>query len=210
MAWFVRFTRFGDAHLVYAQEKGCSCGIACVMMTVFKVNKLTPGVRALHSEKEIYKVYSRVSHTHYEGNAYSYANFLASTLNRLRVGKWKAEDVGNYHVAKRIVGSVGESSIGPVVSYSKKHSPIIVLVGWKKGGAHFVVIDSVVSFMGGLYASVCDPWDGDVHITPVHLGKHFTYVGAEVPWSWDIGGTRHDYSTKKSGGGNGWVVRRVG
>src|SRR4051812_30681300 len=156
MAWFVRFTRFGDAHLVYAQEEKNSCGIACVMMTVFKINKLTPGVRALHSEQEIYNVYSRVSHTHYNGSSYSYANFLASSLNQLRVGKWKAEDVGNDHVARRVADSVGTSSIGPVVNYSKEHSPIIVLVGWKKGGAHFVVVDSVVSFMGSLYASVCD------------------------------------------------------
>ena len=63
MAWFTRFTRFGDVHLVYAQEQQNSCGIACVMMTVFKINKLTPGVRALHTEREIYGVYSRVSHT---------------------------------------------------------------------------------------------------------------------------------------------------
>ena len=53
MAWFTRFTRFGDVHLVYSQEAENSCGIACVMMTVFKISKLSPGVRSLYKEKQI-------------------------------------------------------------------------------------------------------------------------------------------------------------
>jgi len=38
MAWFTRITRFGDVHLVYGQEHDRSCGLACIMMCVFKLN----------------------------------------------------------------------------------------------------------------------------------------------------------------------------
>ncbi|MBV8126445.1 MAG: hypothetical protein JO114_02135 [Planctomycetaceae bacterium] len=209
MAWFTRFTRFGDVHLVYAQEQQNSCGIACVMMTVFKINKLTPGVRALHTEREIYGVYSRVSHTNYNGSSYSYATHLASTLNQLRVGKWKAENVGTSSVTNAILRSVGTVSPGPVINLPDGHYPIIVLVGWNSGGAHFVVVDTVVSFLSSNYASVCDPWDGDVHVTTIQSNQTFNYVGAAIPWSWDLGGIRRDYSSPTPGGGNGWIVHRI-
>jgi len=209
MAWFLRFTRFGDAHFVYAQEKDNSCGIACVMMTVFKINKLVPGHAAIHTEREIYKAYSRVSHTKYDGTAYTYANHLASTLNHLHVGTWRAEFLGAGGVADAVVKSTGESGGGPVVSYGHGHYPIIALVGWSSGGAHFVVVDTVVRWDGKLYATVNDPWDGDVHVTPIQHGAPIHYVGTHVPWSWDLGGYRHDYSGTSTGDGNGWVVRRA-
>jgi hypothetical protein len=211
MAWFTRFTRFGDVHLVYAQEKGCSCGIASVLMTVFKVNKFVPGHKALHKEKEIYKVYGRVSHTRYDGTSYSYANYLASTLNKLRCGHWVAQDLGSAGVSKAIVNACGKEivGLGPIVNAVRHRYPIIVLVGWNHGGAHFVVVDTVNDLFGKLYASVCDPWDGDVHITPLQVGHPFHYAGAPVPLSWDLGGTRHTYSHKSRGGANGWVVRRL-
>ena len=59
MAWFTRLTRFGDAHLVYGQEANMSCGIASVMMCVFKVNKLKPGAASVTVEKDIYQKYSQ-------------------------------------------------------------------------------------------------------------------------------------------------------
>jgi len=45
MAWFTRFTRFGDIHRVYGQEKNISCGVACAVMAVYKIHKITPGTR---------------------------------------------------------------------------------------------------------------------------------------------------------------------
>lgn len=38
-----------------------------------------------------------------------------------------------------------------------------------------MVIDTVNNFFGQLYASVCDPWDGDVHVTPFTIGSPFVY-----------------------------------
>ncbi len=206
MAWFTRFTRFGDVHLVYAQEKDNSCGIACVMMTVFKINKLSLST-AVHAEKDIYKVYGKVSGTSYDGSTYSYANHLASTLNRLSVGTWTAKYVGPSSVAQTVLDKVGTVSAvrGPTVFVK----PIIVLLGWTEGGGrHFVVVDTVRTSAGKKYATVCDPWDGHVHVTRLQKGKALAYTGVKIPLSWDLGGTRHEYTKPTTGETNGWVVCR--
>jgi hypothetical protein len=208
MAWFLRFTRFLDAHAVYAQEAQNSCGIASVMMCVFKLKKLRPGAHAVTHEREIDRVYSRVAHTHYDGSAYTYANHLAGTLNHLRVGHWHAKYIGPNAIAREAMSRVGVVGPGPHIGYEHGHGPLIVLVGWNAGGAHFVVIDTVVDSGGKKYATVCDPWDGNVHVTEIKGGQAFNYHGAHVPWSWDLGGTRHEYATPSDGVGNGWVVHR--
>lgn len=212
MSWFTRFTRFGDAHLVYGQEATNSCGIACVMMCVFKVNKLEPSKTAFHTEQEIYKVYGEVAKTNYDGSAYSDARHLATVLNRLNCGTWSADYVNAAGVSDAIIGSVGADivGLGPVVNTLKRGYPIIILVGWNAGGAHFVVVDTVNSFFGSLYASVCDPGDADVHITPFEAGKSFNYIGAPSRWTFDFGtGVRGSYQKPTPGVTNGWVVRRT-
>jgi hypothetical protein len=211
MAWFTRFTRFGDAHLVYAQEAENSCGIACVLMTVFKINKFTLGRPAVHAERRIYDVYGAAAGATYDGSAYTYANHLATTLCQLDVGTWTAENIGANAVSQAIMDHVGVQTVGagPLVNALVPGAPMITLVGWGTGGAHFVVVDTVNRFAGRLYASVCDPWDGDVHITPFAAGAPFHYVGAASPFSWDLGGTRHEYSTPSVGNSNGWVIRRA-
>src|SRR5438552_8002156 len=177
MAWFTRFTRFGDVHLVYAQEAENSCGIACVMMTVFKISKLSPGVRSLYKEKQIYDVYGKVTGSTYDGSTYSFADKLADVLNGLKIGAWEAAYVGPTGVSEAIVDSVGIDVPGEsllagaaapavyVANQLRTRVPIILLVGWNAGGAHFVVIDTVNDTPFGMYASVCDPWDGNVHVT---------------------------------------------
>ena len=222
MGWFTRFTRFGDMHLVYSQEGVNACGIACVRMVTFKVNKLTPGRSALHSETELDQVYSKVSNTSYDGTAYTYANHLATTLGQLCSGTWSASDVGSAGVSEAIFDSV-----------VRRGDPLIVLVGWSGGaGAHFVVVDTVRQWGSQLYASVCDPWDGDVHVTRFARGSPFAYTAEDqsighVPAgaspvravlaniaagraSWSSGASEHDYASGASAGSaNGWVVRRT-
>lgn len=218
MSWYSRFTRFGDTHLVYAQEQKNSCGIACVMMCVFKIRKLTPGAKAVHEEKKIYDVYSSVAGSSYDGKQYSTARNLAKTLNKLNVGTWEARYVGPNAVSQSIVDSLGydipgQSLIGGAPIYAsnqlKPIRPIILLIAWSTAGAHFVVVDTVNWTPFGMYASVCDPWDGNVHITKFEIGKSFDYRGAPVPMSWDFGGTRHDYSSESSGSPRGWIVRQI-
>ena len=60
MAWFQRYTRFADMHYVYGQERGMSCGLACVTMAVFKVNKLVPGIAAQLDEDQIMRTYNAI------------------------------------------------------------------------------------------------------------------------------------------------------
>lgn len=208
MAWFSRFTRFLDAHLVYSQEAENSCGIACTLMVVFKLNKLTPGKQALYAEKEIYDAYGKESGSTYDGSAYTYTNHLAATLCKLNVGNWAQANLPVNDVPEAIADTVGVKGIGPKLTYDTGKAPIIVLVGWTGGGAHFVVIDSVVETGGKKYATVCDPWDGNVHVTELKYNQPFDYVGARVPWSWQLGGKRHQYETPNPGTASGWVVWR--
>lgn len=207
MAWFSRFTRFMDVHLVYGQEADNSCGIACVMMTVFKLNKLKPGAAALYKEQEIYDVYSKASGAKYDGSSYTYCNHLATTLGKLNVGTWKSECVGPGRVSANIKQRVKNFSAfsGPTINVK----PIIVLVGWKAGGAHFVVVDTVRNLDDDDYATVCDPWDGDVHVTKFDEDGIFPYTGRHQPLSWDLGGTKHDYEKPNAGQGNGWIVYQI-
>lgn len=213
MGWFTRFTRFGDAHIVFSQEGDNACGIACTMMCVFKITKLTPGVTSVYTEQQIYAAYSAASGAAYDGSAYTYTNHLATVLNGLSCGTWEQANVGPNGVADAIIDSVGTDIVGagPIVNSLHRSWPIIVLVGWDGGkGAHFVVVDTVNSVLGNTYASVCDPWDGDVHITPFSSGQPFHYTGEASPFSWSIGpGPEHSYALPSTGAGGGWIVRRT-
>jgi hypothetical protein len=213
MAWFVRFTRFLDAHLVYAQEANQSCGIACALMVAFKINKLSPGQRALYMEKEVYRVFDQATGTTgYDGTKGTDSGDLAKALNKLgSIGQWRYDQLTPSQVPQAVVDSVGADFLGPVIDTSQRGRwPIILGLDWTGGGGHWVVVDTVNHIAGNYYASVCDPWDGDVHVTKMEIGKRFDYTGAPVPFSWDLGGTRHDYNTPSVGGVKiGDVIRRI-
>jgi hypothetical protein len=48
-----RVSRFGDIHWIFGQEREISCGVACVIMAAFTINKITPGSRAMFTEADI-------------------------------------------------------------------------------------------------------------------------------------------------------------
>jgi len=77
--------------------------------------------------------------------------------------------------------------------------PIICGTDWDVSGGHWVVVDTVNNFFGTLYASVNDPWDADVHITPITRGTTVRYSADKAKTSWDAGGLRHEYAAKPSG-----------
>lgn len=213
MGWFVRMDNFQSHHIVYAQENQNSCGMACIRMVVFKVNKLVPNKGAIHTEKQIYKAYSDASNTNYNGSAYSDAIFFPKVLNKLNCGSWKCEyytDVSSQIIKSVGTDYVGFGTVGDVVNTVRRGSPVILLVSWSTSGAHFVVIDTVYNLAGVLYAAVCDPWDGNIHLTRFEAGKPFNYVGKTIPFSLDVGsGTRNNYSSPSTGSGNGWLVHQV-
>lgn len=206
MAWYSRFTRFGDMHILYSQEAGNSCGIASVMMCVFKVNKLAPGGSAVYKEQEVYKVYGDVIGSKYDGTVYTYASKLATTLNKLNCGKWKHERVAANKVCDTLMSKVGVTGgLGPTVSVT----PAIVLVRWAGGGGHFVVVDTVRTFFGSKYATVCDPWDAQLRVTEIKAGQAFDYKTSstmQVNFGPD---PSHSYKAVDEGSSNGHIVYMV-
>jgi hypothetical protein len=159
MVWFTRFTRFGDMHLVYGQERGQSCGPSSVAMCVAKLKKLSaPG--AIQSEASVRQLYASTAGG---SSAFVFNNSnvfgLVDILNKLQCGTWAAAG----YSYDRLVDAVGESSAisGPIVSVN----PVILRIAWTDGSGHFVVVDTIRSLLGKHYATVCDPWDANVHVT---------------------------------------------
>ncbi|MFT3810052.1 MAG: hypothetical protein QM698_09055 [Micropepsaceae bacterium] len=198
MAWFSRISRYCDAHLVYGQEAPNSCGIASVIMCVFKINKLAPGKTALTLEKDIYKKYEAAS-----GGAYNsqttgtFPQYLATILTEFTGATWGAQKPPENGVAATIKQKVGVTAgLGPTIA----SKPIIVGVDWDLGGAHWIVIDSIRTMGLGYNATVCDPWDANLHIQSFELGQPFKYDADSAGPTLDFGGTRNHYQGSENKG----------
>jgi len=187
MAWFSRFTRFGDVHLVYGQEANMSCGIASVMMCVFKINKLKPGATAVTVEKDIYKKYEATIGTTYTPETTgTYPTGLATVLNEFTTGTWRWHQTPVNDVPQVLIDQVGVTSgLGPTVDVN----PVILGVDWDLGGAHWVVVDTVREWVGSNYATICDPWDTNVHIQKFSTGSPFFYDAASGGFMINLWGT---------------------
>ncbi len=207
MAWFSRFTRFGDAHLVYGQEAGMSCGIASVIMCVFKINKLRPGAQAVQVEKDIYAKYSTASGGAYKPETQgTNPNHLVTVLNSLNCGKWTWKSTSGAAASKLIIDKVGVTGLGPQVQVN----PIIAAIKWSGPGGHGVVIDTVRSVAGSKYATVCDPWDANVHVTSIDETKAFNYDAGKGGFHVNVwGSTKATGGSYSSKGANMWVVHRI-
>ena len=218
MVWFTRFTRFGDVHLVYGQERGQSCGPSSVAMCVAKIKKLSsPG--AIQSEQAIRQLYAS---TVGGSSAFVFNNSnvsgLVTILNKLSCGNWTAEGYGY----QRLVDVVGENSAlsGPIITVN----PVILRIGWPNGSGHFVVVDTIRTFLGSEYATVCDPWDANVHVTEFDRSG-FSYKAKPVMgvdlWGtathvWEEGGTVHSQERSEFGyapagttGIPNWIIYRT-
>lgn len=185
MAWFSRFSRFGDAHLVYGQEAGMSCGIASVLMCVFKVNKFRTGAQAVHEEEKIYDVYSKASGGAYKPEAVgTHPSHLVTVLNSLNCGDWKWKQPKTDTATRDIIEAVGTTGIGPKAEVN----PVIVGVDWDGGGAHWLVIDTVRKLGTDLWATVCDPWDANLHIQSIKKDSPFNYMAGKGGFKVDVWG----------------------
>jgi len=173
MAWFTRFTRFGDMHLVYGQEAGMSCGIASVMMCVFKLNKLQPGRAAVTVETDITARYSALVGGGYDAEqSGTFPQHLANILTSFTPGTWSWRQYAPETVPGKLLDKVGERGMfGPALDVE----PVILGVDWDQGGAHWVVVDTVRDVLGTRYATICDPWDTNVHIQKLDLKGPFIY-----------------------------------
>lgn len=187
MAWFSRFTRFGDVHLVYGQEANMSCGIASVMMCVFKINKLKPGATAVTVEKDIYKKYeATIGKAYTPESTGTYPTGLATVLNEFTTGTWRWHQTPVNDVPQVLIDQVGVTpGLGPTVDVN----PVILGVDWDLGGAHWVVVDTVREWVGSNYATICDPWDTNVHIQKFSTGGPFFYDAASGGFMVNLWGT---------------------
>ena len=187
MAWFSRFTRFGDVHLVFGQENNMSCGVASVLMCVFKINKLTPGSQAVRANTEIYDAYTRASGGRYQPSTQgTHPDHLVTVLNSLNCGRWAWSRLSAAQASRSIVNWVGVTPApGPTVTVN----PVIIGVDWDSGGAHWAVVDTVRSFMGTNYATVCDPWDANVHVQEINAARPFVYNAGQGGLSVDFWGS---------------------
>jgi hypothetical protein len=217
--WYVRLTRFASVHMVYAQKAQNSCGMACMMMVNFKMKKgmmaagvaaggaisVVPGIGtflgatlsskaidyAVKTEPQVYAEYTRVTGSPYDGSAYSDCTHFPAVLKNLGLGNWETHWAGQTGFAKAAKDATAAGA------------PVIGLIAWSGGGAHFVVIDE----FHGKYACVNDPWDGQVHVTPMTDGSAVTY-NADPVIGWSIGGKKGTYPVGQTGTFNGWIVRR--
>lgn len=186
MSWFSRFTRYGDMHIVYGQEKDESCGMASIMMAFFKSYKLVPGQKAVHAEEKVIKAYETA-----KGSAHDFTRtgaadaIVLKTINALDGGQWSYDfRPGGAGMGALIADKVGViGGIGPAVNVK----PAMVGITWPDGSGHWVVIDTVRKLFGDMTATVCDPWDTNVHMQDFTKGGVFTYRPGDGGFMWSIG-----------------------
>lgn len=220
MSWFIRVSRYLSVHMIYAQEMPNSCGMASIMMVNFKMKRdtmmagLATGAKlssiplvgaaagqavmkaaidyAVKTEPEVYKEYTKVTGSPYDGSSYSNAKFFPKVLKNLGLGDWECVNVGE-------AGFAAASKAA-----TEKGAPVIGHVKWNKG-AHFVVIDEH-HFGNGM---VNDPGDGELHVTTMTDGSAITYTPSEPLFSFSLGGKRGTYAAGTSGTFSGWIVRKI-
>ena len=198
MAWFSRFTRFGDMHWVFGQERNISCGVACVVMAAFKINKFTPGVKAAFSEDDVLARATAILGPNPLGTAGLSNPQMVTLLNdpMFSMGGWRLDTLPQADVPAKIISQVGTTAgLGPTLEVK----PVIVGIDWTGGGGHWVVVDTVRTFMGSTYATVCDPWDANVHVTPMAAKSTFSYT-AQKTWGGALWGKHKEYDTPSLGG----------
>lgn len=198
MAWFSRVSRFGDVHMVFGQERRISCGVACVIMAAFKINKLAPGTKALFSEDDVLAKATAMFGPNPLGTGGFNNPQILQVLNHpdLKMPGWTLRRLQPAQVPHKIVKKVGVTDgFGPTITVK----PMIVGVDWKGGGGHWVLIDTVRTAFGKKYATVCDPWDANVHVVPLERNQTFKYRGEPVVGV-DFWGKRYNYDRPSDGG----------
>jgi hypothetical protein len=185
MGWFVRFDRFGDTHVCYSQERSNSCGICCIKMAVFKINKFRPGAAALTNEDQVERAYLRhdtdLAALRSQG---ALPAALASTLNDLSVGSWTVAQPAADRIADFIIDN-------------QNGTPMLLASYWTGGtGGHCIMVDGIhhVPLTGYYWACVCDPGDGNVHVTRLNRGSALVYEGRRAPGINFWGEPEHNYA----------------
>jgi hypothetical protein len=212
MGWFTRFDRFGDAHICFSQADPMSCGLASIKMVIFKVNKLRPGHDALATEAAIEKIYKKYDNVPDKiGDIGVIFPKLADALNEFGIGNWKSATPPQGQMTEFLVDKLAPDKVGlGLINTAMRGYPIILKVEWPSsgagiaGGAHAVVLDTInkIPIVDAWWGSICDPADGDVHITRMRKNAVLNYVGKAVKFSKNLfgEGPKYDYGTSDTTG----------
>lgn len=185
-SWFLRIDRFADVHLVAAQNQDQSCGLACIKMVVFKVNKLRPGTSSLTTEHELEKRYKQEAgeKAHDFDLTGSSPSVMVKVLNSIGIGNWALESPPLNDVGTRVAKYVGTDQFGlglTGINAALRGYPVILACYWAGGGGHAIVVDTVTNVPAlGIYATICDPWDANIHFEKIEAGKPMTYKPSAV------------------------------
>jgi hypothetical protein len=180
-SWFLRVDRFADVHAVCAQNKDNSCVLASIKMVAFKVNCLRPGHTALRTERLIEARYKALEKNaaHDFNTTGGMPDIATEVLNSLGIGNWASEWPATQRVPELVTKYVGvdEMGLGLLgINAAKRGFPVILFCRWKGGGGHAIVCDTVTRVpMLGTYATLCDPWDADVHFEEIRKNRPFKY-----------------------------------
>lgn len=205
------------------KDSSNSCGIASILMVNFKMKKhlLAAGItvgagmaaapiggtfiggqlarssidEAIKTEPEVYKIYTAVTGSVYDGSTYSDGMKFPSVLKQLSLGDWECVNVGQNGMFDAIKSSTGAGR------------PVIVHCAWNGGGAHFMVVDETHTAIGSTIC-VCDPWDGELRLVTAKSGQPINYDPNGFVWSFSLGGNRHGYDSASPGTLSGWIIRR--
>lgn len=204
MAWFTRFSRFGDMHFVFGQEQDMLCGPSSALMCYTKINKLAPSSQLYGTTQKSQDLYAKWLGASYDGSKEgTWPEGLVYALNQMNCGRWAKHNYAPNDAAQAIAHFVGVGgAFGPTVDVR----PVIVGVNWDGSTAsHWVCIDTVRSAFGSLYATVCDPWDAGLHVQSMSYGKPFVYEASQT-LGIDLGGTHYTYSQPSTGRVRDWPV----
>lgn len=198
MSWFTRIDRFSDTHLCYSQEDSDSCGLASTKMIVFKMNKLRPGHDATTTEKNVENIYKRYDLTAVNvGKEGVFFHMMHKVLNDLNIGTWKHAKPATTDIPALLLDKLKPDVLGAGLANTvMRGNPIMLNIVWGGTGQHAVVLDTItkIPLSDTYYAAICDPADGDVHITSFEKGAAIKYKGQRVTWSINFGGSAdHNY-----------------
>ncbi len=205
MAWFTRFTRFGDIHFVFGQELGNTCGPSAALMCYTKLMKLSPGAKLFGNSNQMELWYQEWYGKPYDGTKEgTWPEGLVYALNKSGCGRWRCDKYSPVDATDAIDKFVGTTSgvVGPTVNCT----PVIVGVNWDGSTAsHWVCIDTVREVMGLKFATICDPWDANVHVQHITVGQPFVYM-AKQEQRVDLWGTHFEYNQPSTGRVKDWPI----
>jgi hypothetical protein len=125
------------------------------------------------------------------------------------LGNWAIDWPPVNDVGARIAKYVGVDQYGlgvTGINAATRKYPVILACYWQPKGGHAIVVDTVTRIpIMGTFATICDPWDANIHFEKIETGRPFTYSPKAASGKNFWGRTKADTAGI---GGNG-IVRAI-